>query len=207
MGDYFVDMRGMDLPAGYFPGSPSFAVDKDCKADRKTRCTLPVGATRSGRLLNYLYDDDWYRMPLKGGVSYRVTAAPEAGTGYSPKPMIHVLSPTGTELAKGVLGNATQDVQFMVPATGSYFLLVTTTSQTATTCTASRPAIPSASPALEASSRATAARTAALRHAESVSLASLSAGRPPTDRPASCGVAGGRSSVDLDAAGKETGRA
>ena len=123
-GDYFVDMRGMDLPAGYFPGSPSFAVDKDCKADRKTRCTLPVGATRSGRLLNYLYDDDWYRMPLKGGVSYRVTAAPEAGTGYSPKPMIHVLSPTGTELAKGVLGNATQDVQFTVPTTGSYFLLV-----------------------------------------------------------------------------------
>jgi hypothetical protein len=63
-------------------------------------------------------------MPLKGGVSYRVTAAPEAGTGYSPKPMIYVLSPSGGELAKGVLGNATQDAQFTVPTTGSYFLLV-----------------------------------------------------------------------------------
>ena len=72
-GDYFV---AISFPAqadpGNFPADCWVNVDQDCSASAKSQCTLPVGVTRTNKLLNWGWDRDWFSTKLTRGKKYAI---------------------------------------------------------------------------------------------------------------------------------------
>src|SRR4051794_1470211 len=101
------------------PGAAHAAVVTDCRADAKTRCSLPVGARPVANERTTNGDTDWLRLAdLRRGRPYTITA-----TAVDRYTRLSVVDASGHTLAsRHANAGSTGTVRFRPSASGTYFL-------------------------------------------------------------------------------------
>ena len=104
------------------PGAAHAAVVTDCRADAKTRCSLPVGARPVANERTTNGDTDWLKLAdLRRGRLYTITA-----TAVDSYTRLLVVDASGHTLASRQVhsGSTTGSVGFRPPTNGTYFLVI-----------------------------------------------------------------------------------
>jgi len=124
-GDVFIEARayGDAYTGGYALNVASTRVPNDgLSADRNTRGRINVGNEINGALETET-DQDWYRVRLEDGQSYRFTLR---GAGDTPvgDPLLRLHNAAGEEVAvdDDGGGNLNSYLEFTAPTSGNYFL-------------------------------------------------------------------------------------
>lgn len=124
-GDVFIEARGYaDSSAGGYTLSVTAEriPDDGLAAGRNTRGRISVGGEANGAI-ETPDDQDWYRIRLEGGQSYRFTLN---GVGDNPlaDPLLRVMNASGDEAALDDDGGdgLNSYLEFTAPATGTYFV-------------------------------------------------------------------------------------
>lgn len=88
-----------------------------------TRGRATVGGSVDG-VIDFTGDQDWYRIRLEGGQSYRFRLSTGEGDGALADPYLRLHAPSGEELAADddSGGNLNSYLEFYAPAPGAYFV-------------------------------------------------------------------------------------
>jgi hypothetical protein len=124
-GDVFIEASGY---AGAHTGAYTLSIEAErmptdnTSGDRNTRGRLNVGGSVDGDL-GYAQDQDWYRIRLQEGESYRFTLN-SAGASPLGDPLLRLYNAAGEELAVDDDGGEgfNSYLEFTAPNTGNYFL-------------------------------------------------------------------------------------
>ncbi|QGZ96992.1 PPC domain-containing protein [Terricaulis silvestris] len=124
-GDVFVEARGFaDANTGAYTLSVSTerAPSDNTSGDRNTRGRINAGGNVEGDL-SFPADQDWYRIRLQEGQSYRFTLN-SAGANPLSDPLLHVYNSAGEEVGVDDDGGEgfNSYLEFTAPSTGNYFL-------------------------------------------------------------------------------------
>jgi len=124
-GDVFIEARAF---ADAYSGGYTLEVAAErlptdsISSDTRTRGSLTIGQSRDGAI-DFAEDNDWYRVRLTEGQSYRFTLA-SAGDAPLGDPLVRLYSSSGEELALDDDGGdgLNSYLEFTAPSTGSYFV-------------------------------------------------------------------------------------
>src|SRR5262249_10109788 len=94
----------------------------EASADVRTRGRIQVGGSADGAL-GYAGDQDWYRVRLEGGQTYRFTLSHNGENALS-DPFVRIFDNSGAELASDddSGGELNSLLEFTAPSTGNYFV-------------------------------------------------------------------------------------
>lgn len=124
-GDIFIEARAFAdaYSGGYTLEVAAERLPSDSiSADTRTRGSLTIGQNRDGAI-DFAEDNDWYRVRLTEGQSYRFTLN-SAGDSPLGDPLLRIYSSSGEELAIDDDGGEGLNsyLEFTAPSTGAYFV-------------------------------------------------------------------------------------